>query len=116
MSETSSPDGSTAKGTESVTPLDTTSPAPKSESWVDWQVRINQGLLKLPATMTLSLEDVQNNEGHQATIKLQQDGEPRTDCECGASWTHKASATHVEILSIHKSHLAYFNRPLTTVL
>lgn len=87
-----------------------------NESWADWQVRINQGLLKLPVTIPQPLEVIQHTDGHRGNVWLQPNGEPKTDCQCGASWTHKASVTHAEILSIHRSHLAYFNRPLTTVL
>ena len=37
-------------------------------------------------------------------------------CKCGAHWSHSDNVVEAHIQSIFASHVAYFNRPLTTVL
>ena len=56
-------------------------------------------------------------EPHRAKLHMSEaTGEYWTLCNCGSQWSHHANQTAAEIKSIHKSHVAYFNRlPVTTL-
>lgn len=57
------------------------------------------------------------SDPHKAElIKNETTGEYWTLCQCGAHWSHGSHQTASEIVEIHRSHVAYFNRLPATVL
>lgn len=53
---------------------------------------------------------------HVTKDSVQENGEVRTECSCGASWTHPKSRPMPERLSINDAHKSYGQRMKSVVL
>lgn len=53
---------------------------------------------------------------HLTTEVMQENGEIRTSCSCGASWTHPTGRSPYERLAINEAHSGYAQRLKSVVL
>lgn len=57
-----------------------------------------------------------HTEDHHCDLYMQDNGEYRARCSCGATWTYDKSRSMAYMKDIYAAHLGYFNRPPTLVL